>query len=243
MECERRWYYERVLKLPVPESPYLEIGKYYHTLIEQTINQGKVPRVTPNKVTELAERWGEKPAAMAAEMSMNLQRLSKEVLRWIKPRRVEAWFHRKDMHIAGVIDLVSAVTPVTDHSGKIIGTEPGPCVLDWKIKFKPTRTRRTQDDADKSCQLGLYALEASTEFAGFVEIPRDITKPIKTFVTEFDEADKPRLARYLAQQFEAMRARGIHEAAYRLAERGSPLCSAKWCPHFQSCPGGEGKKE
>lgn len=246
--CERRWYYERIARLPLPPAPQLEVGSLYHAVIEHVVRTYTAAHPPADRLsvdwTELgllrvAQLAGEEPAALQEEILRNVQRLNDQLLAKLKVRGVELRFKR--MGEAGRIDCVADNAPITDSRGNIIGMEDRPCVLDWKVKFT-NRNRRTQQAADDSDQLGLYACEADVDLAGFVEIPRDVTLPLRTFVTEFSKEDRQRIRRYFTEQFQAMRSRGQNESAYRLSARNNALCSARWCPFHRHCPGGQGEK-
>lgn len=241
LECERRWYYQRILKLPEPPSIHLCIGSLYHAAIERMARQGQF---TPDCAQALIatsrseDDWVD-PGVTDDELSKELVgamgRVS-AVLGKLPPVRdaegpfVERWGRRYTCKL----DYLSTHTPVVE-GGEVVGAEPGLCVIDHKVVF--SRRRRSQGDTDNSPQLALYAVETGANHAAYLEIPRD-GAPINVIVAEFQDDELRRWASYLDAQFKAMNSRGEDESQYRLAERGHPLCSPRWCPYWSRCVGG-----
>lgn len=240
-QCERKFYYAKVAKLPEPPSVHLAVGILYHAVIEGMV---RGPSFYMDDIrTVLAKvkcrpEWvdpGLDDEELCKEVVTALYKVSELHQRLpVAPGpdgpRVEEWGKR----YACRIDYVSIHTPVVE-GGQLVDTKPGLCVLDWKTVGG--RRRRGQDDADNSAQLALYCIETGAHNAAFVEIPRD-GGPLNIVAAEFDDDSLRRWATFLDAQFAAMQSRGPDEAQFRLAPRGHPLCSPRWCPFWDFCPGG-----
>lgn len=251
LNCERQFFYRRILGLPEPPSFYLAVGILYHDCLAELIEKREVDVEAALARAKRAPGWTcpTPDDALIEEVQTNLQRVVDEVLTpmglsgWDPTAgdlgcQVEKWSNEINpkARFCAKIDFLSFRTPIVDD-GRIVDYEEEPCVVDWKTVFGTFR-KRTQESTDASAQLALYCLEAGVHNAAFVEIPRDPDQDIRTIVTHFDNADLARWSQYFDEQFAAIRTRGDKEAAYRLAAPGHRLCSVKWCAYWNRCPGG-----
>jgi PD-(D/E)XK nuclease superfamily protein len=240
-KCERQFYYQRIAKLPEAPSPHLCVGILYHNVIEQFVRAGEMhPAVVDEAIRDIRGRpeWcdpGKTGDELCSEIMAAIPKIAALVERLPVVRQgskplVEIWGTR----YTAKIDYVSTHTPVVE-GGRLVDVKPGLCVLDWKTVGG--RRRRGQDDADNSAQLALYCIETGAHSAAFVEIPRD-GGPLNIVVAEFDDDTLRRWEKFLDAQFGAMQSRGPAEEQFKLAERGHPLCSPRFCTYWDRCPGG-----
>jgi PD-(D/E)XK nuclease superfamily protein len=221
--CERRWYYEKIEKRARPDNVYFAAGNYLHSRAELRL-LGQDTTVTPGKLVkpELLKHLDLAYAQLEAKV------LSKIVAR---PGSIESRFSTPDW--SGKIDCVA-------DSGPAEWELSFPLVLDWKTCH--TRRFMQRKPAD-SPQLALYAKEAGTLAAAFVECdlfpPYEIRVLGATFTPEILEW----WGRWLEAQRRALLSRGEDINNYRLASAGDPLCSVRFCPHYQYCAGGNNQKE
>lgn len=244
-QCERKFYYAKVAKLPEPPSLHLCVGSLYHAVIEHWAREEGISGSDIELLIARAKGapdWvdpGISDKDLYEELLAGVLKVGEGVIEKLPVApgpggspRVEEWGKRYTCKI----DYVSTHTPVVE-SGRLVDTKPGLCVLDWKTVGG--RRRRTPADADNSAQLALYCIETGAHNAAFVEIPRD-GGPLNIVAAEFDDDTLRRWATFLDAQFAAMQSRGPDEAQFRLAPRGHPLCSPRWCPFWDRCPGGAG---
>jgi hypothetical protein len=243
--CERQFYFQRILGLPETPGPQLAVGIVYHASIEDRLMR---PGVSAQqharnglRAAQANKGWCDPKIAeedLINEVAGALMRLE-PIFAALTPRKgpdgqdqVEVWCER----FTGKVDLVAERTPVCE-GGTIIGSDEGPCVIDWKTKgLTSSRYKK-----DHSQQLALYCLEFGCQAGAIVEIPRDAREDINIEVTRFDAAELERWDVYFAAQFAAMSSRGADEAQYKLAVRGHGLCSPRWCQFWNRCPGGAGR--
>jgi PD-(D/E)XK nuclease superfamily protein len=240
--CERQFYYQRIQKLPEPPSLHLVVGILYHTAIERLVRAGTVSRTEVQLMIEELRKgpgWcdpGKSDEELCEEVMHAMVKVgglvdALPVAKGPRGPRVEEWGERYTCKI----DYISTRLPVV-KDGELVGVEPGLCVLDWKTVGG--KRRRGQDDVDHSPQLALYCIETGAHHAAFVEIPRDSTQPLNIVAAEFTDLDLRRWGQFLDAQFGAMQSRGPDESQFKLAERGHPLCSPRFCPYWSRCPGG-----
>lgn len=145
---------------------------------------------------------------------------------------LELFFRDQELGYLGVIDLISANTPVTNDRGKIVGfVESLPCILDFKVKSG--KRRKSQRDAVLSDQLATYALVLKETRAGFIEIPTD-SREIATRIVHYEPQD---LADWRKSIVDQAACRNVlrdktDKAYYPMTARSNPLCSALYCPFF-----------
>ena len=239
-QCERKFYYAKVAKLPEAPSLHLAVGILYHACIEQLARGVGADihatiaalRRTPEWVDpgKTDNELGTELTAALIKVADLMERLPVAYDGDDEAPLIEQWGKR----YACRIDYVSTHTPVVEGC-RLVDVKPGRCVLDWKTVGG--KRRRTAADADNSAQLALYCIETGANNAAFVEIPRD-GGPLNIVAAEFDDDTLKRWASFLDAQFAAMQSRGPDEAQFRLAARGHPLCSPRWCPYWDRCPGG-----
>lgn len=238
LNCERQFYFARILKLEREPSHYLAIGGLGHEVLADAAIGNRVDvRSKLARHKELTEWKSDVPDdVLVRQLETILERVRKEVLPYLDVAAVEQWYRTPYL---AKIDLLSNTTPLVDAHGKIVGKVTKPCVIDWKFKFS-SRSRRDQESTDHSAQLALYCLQTGADTAAFVEIPRE-GGPTHTLVTNFSAYDLVYWRRYLDSQFAAVASRGEEEAAYRLAPAGHPLCRPQFCTFWRRCPGGGGE--
>jgi PD-(D/E)XK nuclease superfamily protein len=218
LQCERKWYYEKIEKRARPDNFYFAAGNYLHSRAERRL-LGQDTTVTPGKLV--------KPELLK-HLDLAYARLEADVLSKITPRpgSIESRFSTPDW--SGKIDCVA-------DSGPAEWELPFPLVLDWKTCH--TRRFMQRKPAD-SPQLALYAKEAGTLAAAFVECdlfpPHEIRVLGATFTPEILEW----WGRWLDAQRRALLSRGEDINNYRLASAGDPLCSVRFCSHWDYCIGG-----
>lgn len=248
--CERQFFYDRVQRLPQEPSHYLSVGNLYHDLLAEMLETND--SVSAERIITVLGEHKAKPDwvcptaddRLVKEVDDNLKRVHLDILPHVEPRvsetgelEVERW-HRGTF--LGKIDCVSVYTPTVDDRLQVIGHEAHDCIIDWKSKSS-LRNRRLEFTTDMLKQGSLYCLMKDVDRVCFVEIPRDTEAPVHTLVHQFSADELARWGRFHAAIFDAMDTRGPNEAAYKLADPGSPLCCARWCSHWRRCPGGEGK--
>lgn len=247
--CERRFYYERVLDEPQEEGAPLVVGNVYHSVIAALIRSNWQADANAVAATYVEGSKAELKAAGARvdglvdEVVANMQRLRstlfppyglETVMIDTNEAFVERKFRRLDLGFGGVIDYVSDRFPVTDGKGQVTGFKPGRCVLDWKTLSGDRR--RSDRDARFSPQLGLYKITVPGAIgAGFVEIPRDLGKPIVVRMAEHNERDTEMMRTWLVAMRATILKRGTDIENYRMTDRDNPLCSAAYCPKYFKC--------
>jgi hypothetical protein len=253
-QCERRYYYERILKTPTPKTSFLVVGEVYHAALAElaagsTLPIGNIVNEALRKFEDPLKEVNVNPDNLAFEMRTNLHR----VLTLIGPfaltalpmpagaeksLSVEIKFLDRARGYVGVLDLLSKNTPVSNDKGQVVRWLPGThCVIDWKILTGDRR--RTQRSATLSAQLGLYALEAGVRHVGYVEIPRNSERPINVQVVEFSEPELRLWDAHLTKVRRTALARGKDIENYALCSRENGLCSPLYCPFWDCCYGGK----
>lgn len=248
--CERQFFYRRVMKIAEPPSVHLAVGNLYHDLAaDAMLNIEITPLLIKQRILQHKQKdtWccPVSDAVLIKEVENNMKRLVDDVFPHFTPMEdlatgqplVERW--ERGTYF-GKIDLVANETPVVDDRLQITGTEPEPCIVDWKTKSN-LNNRKMFFDQSKHEQGTLYCLMREVKSVAFVEIPRDWRAPIHTLVHTYTTAELGRWKRYHDAQFAAMQSRGGKEEEYKLADPSSPLCSSRWCAYWDRCPGGEGK--
>lgn len=239
-QCERRFFHERVEGRRAPPNHYLAVGHAYHTalaaiwgaeggyvtLTQIAVDQHQEELVsaginTAPLVTEIADRLA---ALAAAGWWVNARPRSPE---WVERR-----FTNRRTGFEGVIDLLSARTPIT-ADGRLDGWADRPCVVDYKTITSDRR--RSQRDVEQSDQLALYALEADVRDACIVEIPRDLSKPIKYRAVSYTDAALRNWRLFLESRRRTIMQRGKVKERYAMTHPSNYLCTARWCPFFREC--------
>ena len=121
---------------------------------------------------------------------------------------------------------------------QIVGSEPGECILDYKIKFS-TWNRRGQEDVENNAQLALYCILEDVHDAFFVEVPRSRKASVNVIGKRFTDEELAWWSRFYDQQTAAINSRDKNfEPNWRLSDPANSLCSKKFCPYWIDCPGG-----
>lgn len=251
--CERRYFFERILMRRQPDTAITLVGRTYHEAIAAMIHT-RVPRThewTEFVVDEAVKRnhdaltaLGVACGSLRQEMVSNLARLKAEVLepagvitldQVVQCGMKRAWwveraFEARDIGFKGVVDLLSTRAPVVDAGGTVTGGVAGRCVWDWKSVTSDRR--RSQRDATTSAQLATYAIGANVRRACFVEIPRNLAKDIRVRLVEYSEEELAHWASWLRSMHHAIMSRGKVKANFRPSDRKNPLCSPDWCNHY-----------
>lgn len=238
--CERKFYFEKILKEPQKPSAILEVGQTYHAALAAfwTVDLPDPLRLAAAAVvkhTEALAPFGVNLPGLIDELKGNLERLMDKVLLpgKVTPLYVERRFDNHRLGFKGIIDILSHATPIVDEKGHVTGSSPEPCVLDYKSLTSDRR--RSQRDCEMSPQLALYALEAGVSAAGFVEIPRNLEKEIKTRIVHYSPEDLANWLLYLQGQRRTLFKRGKKKENFRMCSRKNPLCNPMWCAHFLKC--------
>lgn len=241
-DCERKYYYRFVLGLEEEPGPQLAVGIAYHAAIELIQRGSALDRIGERAIAiaKTNKGWcnpGISEEELAAEIFHNMVRLA-PTLAALPPQiidgkpQVEVWCTK----YTGKIDEVCVGTPVLEE-GRIVRLDPGICVVDYKTKGFTTKRYKK----DHSLQLAHYCRDVDARAGAIVTIPRDSREDIEIDVYTFSDADLARWGVYLDAQFAAMASRGQDEAQFKLATRGFPLCSPRWCQFWDRCPGGAGR--
>jgi hypothetical protein len=278
--CARRYLYEHILKLKPPQTQAMLCGEVYHKAmasvatvkfhgIENPDPEDALAIITQSVVSEFESRLTElkvNPPALEEELFANLQRVAHlwaPHKLWpleIAPNQalIERKFWGNELGYNGVIDLGSANFPVVNTVGNIKDWRAEPCILD--IKVLTGRRRKTERDTRLSAQLALYAAHVDIPRAAFLEIPRNLEKPVKVRTVEYDPQEMKWWRGWLVNQ--AGHLRIMHEIGDKFIEsvggkpeflkpnscelgmlyenfhmclRSNPLCCAQWCPHYDRC--------
>lgn len=222
--CERQAFLDKIVAAPSSEA--MERGKCVHAAIEEHM------RI---RMGEEVERWtGPDPYGAAGYVARLLEW---EEYKDLRPRAVELWFcqipgrmGRPGFWWNGKIDLVSATTPGLD----------GPCVLDWKTIIAE-RKIKSPWEAKKSLQLQVYCLVTGVRNAGFVYFTP--SGPVKSTIVTFTEQELDKAWLWAYNHSLVIRSRwaaldddgGNWEEVFSMAAPGHPLCSEKWCDHWDYC--------
>jgi len=249
--CPRQFYYKHVEKLPQPPSHYLVIGNIYHKVIADLLKarsivdlEAAVEKHMEAASLSLKEFFSkQKIDILWSDIYQNCERLWTEVLAYLTPIEVEKYYRDAGMNVGGIIDCYSADELVLDQFGKVVGTQPGPAVYDWKIKFS-VRNRRTDQDAEDSDQLAQYCLYKGCKTAAFVEIPTKLTARINILQVEYTDEELAQWKRYIPDCMEsvgylAAAAVGRGEKMFPRTQRSNPLCCKNFCPFWSKCYGDE----
>lgn len=245
--CERKYFYDRILDSPMVEGPALVVGNVYHEAIAECIRRNwsrphrEVAAEYVVKATEALERVKVSAPDLIDEAEVNLRRVQDTlfgpgglVAETVNGKlEVEQRFFDDRLGYTGVIDLVSTRTPVVNPRGMVTGFIDGRCVVDWKSITSDRR--RTERDARLSPQLGLYKSVKKAPWSCFVEIPRDVEKPIQVRVSPHDDRTQETMEVWLRSIRQTMLARGTAMENYRMTERENGLCAPLWCAHYYKC--------
>lgn len=246
-ECERKFWHLHVGKdVSDQESEALVVGNVYHFVIAELLRAGTITELEP-AVTKALAKYEKGLAPFFTDRQADFlfrevyevcHQLHGEILVHLQPTVIEGYRYDKVDNFGYIIDCVSQTAPVVDQYGTVTGSEPGPIVLDWKIKSS-LRHRRSDNDAKWSDQLSCYAVRTGTKRAAFVEIPR--SKDARTIITQVNYTDEEfrRWALYHEDLRAAIRSRGQEKQAFKRCPRSNPLCSANFCPAWEKCYGKE----
>lgn len=256
LNCERDWYYDRVLKMPRGKSHFLSIGGLYHNVFEHCVRSKKqewrdkewLERLIDDLYVEAASspEWTcpTSELNLKKEIAANTDRLGEELWAPLLNAGAELTAEIEHKYLARV-DLRTSRRPDI-HMGEVVGVIDEPGVLDYKIKFS-TWSRREDDAADNDEQLAMYAVLEDVRWCGFVEIPRSLKAPINIIYKHYTDAEIEWWRSYFdqfSQTVESRCDRSHGEAAeeiehrFRLAHPSSRLCDSRWCNHWGHCPGG-----
>jgi len=242
--CERRFFYEKVEGHVSPEGAPLLVGSSYHEVLADL---WRLPGTT---LASLVAQQVEKDGAKLEAVGVDLEGLRNEMVENIARVQkllfvpggcvpldlcVEKRFDDPLLGYRGVIDVLSSVAPLVDGAGRVVGFTEEECVLDYKVVTSDRR--RSERDARFSTQLALYCLVAGVTRACFVEIPRNIEKPVQVRTASFSVKELDNAKRYLIEGRAAIKSRGVDMLAFKRAERSYPLCSVQWCPFWSKCYG------
>jgi hypothetical protein len=205
--CERKYYLERILKIPEEESLPLVVGDVYHKILADTYLQPNLNLATRietqlNRAAERLKPFDVNMAEFREELTDNIPRvLTLQGPAMFRPvavngtLMVERKFADERIGYCGVLDLLS------DHAP----------------------------------QLALYAIEADVRCGVFVEIPRNLDRPINTRVVRYSEKDLVNWRRYLENIRDAILSRGTEEKRFKMAAPDMYLCNPAYCRHWERC--------
>lgn len=255
--CERRYWAHRFGGLPKPPSPILAIGDAYHKAIDFVyMNEGcEFIEAAMDSVAQIdrdvVQRFEIDCLALAEEVEANLERMFKALERGpglLTPpypiRNKKGWLlleHEwtdRRLGYRGKVDAVMDSAPVTDEKGNVVGFDYVPCVFDWKTVHG--ERRRSQRDATYSPQLALYSLAMGVKRACFVEIPRNLEKPIRVRSVTYSDSDLAHWADWFVDMRAAILSRGTKARRFKRTDRKNPLCSPEWCWLYPKCYPAEG---
>jgi len=264
-KCARRYWYEKVLKLPVPTGPDLITGSAYHAVLEaigrcEVTRTGYMPgelawqvltRENPKGRSEQDQKsFKDQLVAVNVVWQDFLDELVENIARvqpmWDQARlfpleisgqpMIERKFFDDVGGLTGVIDIVSKNTPLADAEGVVREWIPDqPCVLDFKTLS--SQRRRTARDTEKSGQLALYCLQTGVRTAGFLEIPRNLDRPINVRTNTFSDDELRWWKEWFDDGVRALTTmRRIDDInLFPRCSRSNGLCSPRFCPFWDKC--------
>jgi hypothetical protein len=252
LNCERQWYYKRVLRMPEPPSFYLAIGNLYHSVFEHMVKEDVeclAVLVDDLHVEHASQPTWTCPTSeenLKREIVANAERVAEEIIDPLVAAGAVLTPEKSWKYLAK-IDLLTSKRPEVSM-GEIKGVVDEPGVLDYKIKFS-THNRRGSDAAENDEQLAMYCLLEEVNWAAFVEIPRSLKAPINVIGKQFSDHELEWWATYFDEQTAAInsrrhiRDRGLEteediEDRFRLAHPSNSLCDSRWCAYWAHCPGG-----
>jgi len=165
-KCERCHAWEALT--PWKSSPAIERGSHVHAALESLGKMLLKPDCTSREA--LATILPNPPVGPLKEANLKSYLVrGAEVLEHLSPIAVEEWFEKSEKYprLVGKIDLVSAVTPITDSQGYITGSKSGLCVIDYKTTTSKAYAK-SEEAARDSLQLQIYALIKGIRNCGFV---------------------------------------------------------------------------
>lgn len=248
-KCERYFYHSRILGDRKKNPANVQPGLVHHDVYSWHFGPARM------KLSPAIDRAIEAREEHLKKAGVNLEGLRSEIITrveemtpWVTNAEVfsSEWYFEnlKNLPYRGYIDVKASRTPRMDEKGlTVVNWIDEPCVWDYKVTSgKRTRSQR---DADTSPQLALYALVSDVRHAGFVEIHRDTSKPIKRRFTSYTDAERARWWQWLFSQAEALKLRWEEETwaydpspnRWRQTMPGNPLCSLMWCEHWSKCYG------
>ncbi len=243
LNCERQWFYQRVAKKPRPPSHYLSIGSLYHHVFEMMVRDDLWS--SPELIELIHDLYVEHSCQddwkcpttqenLCAEIYANAVRVRDQVF---MPLAADELVAEKSHKYLAQIDVRANMIPKVEMA-QIVGSEPGECILDYKIKFS-TWNRRGQEDADNSAQLALYCILEGVHDAFYVEVPRSTKASINVIGKRFTDEELAWWSRFYDQQTAAINSRDKSDPlSWRLSDPANSLCSKKFCPYWGDCPGG-----
>jgi hypothetical protein len=243
--CERKYYLERILKIPEEESLPLVVGDVYHKILADTYLQPNLNLATRietqlNRAAERLKPFDVNMAEFREELTDNIPRvLTLQGPAMFRPvavngtLMVERKFADERIGYCGVLDLLSDHAPLVNEDGRVVTWQPEHCVVDWKTTA--SNRRRTDRSVRTSAQLALYAIEADVRCGVFVEIPRNLDRPINTRVVRYSEKDLVNWRRYLENIRDAILSRGTEEKRFKMAAPDMYLCNPAYCRHWERC--------
>lgn len=288
-QCARRYMYEHILGLKQPQTIAMLVGEVYHDAlsalanvkfhdIENEDSDKALEVIVMSSLLKYADKlWALKIDSKALEQEL-LPNLTRVYPFWspsklwpleIAPNQalIERSFWGNSLGYNGKIDLASTNFPVVSTTGKVKDWQQDtPCVLDFKVLTG--RRRKTERDTRLSGQLALYAAQTGIPRAAFLEIPRNLEKPVLVRTVEYDPRELGWWQKWLEQQSGHLRimhevadkwkasvgdtleafeknplALGMMHENFPMCQRSEPLCSAQWCPHYDRCYPYDSKSE
>lgn len=255
--CPKKFFFEKVLKLEQDDKITTLPGSVHHDALSRlrgTMDRGSLVSYAADAVDKYREQL--------TKYNFNIDQLYTEVLKrsqeiydiWkqygVSLLGCEEEFDNVLDHFHGIIDVRADTILVPAENGKSIeDVVRGTCVYDYKVVG--SKRARSQRDTEKSAQLVLYAKAAGSTAAGFIEIPRDLGKPLKFRVARYTMEELAQWDRWFKDQAEYvltnwtlayklfMTGATIEEiAAYWFrADRSYFLCNPLHCSFWNECYG------
>jgi len=237
-QCERRYYYEKILGEEPEPNHYVLVGSAYHRAITTCFPDGaelcgqfkEAALRSVNESYDALSEVGVNPITLIAEIAQRLEELRVLLPASLKPSFVERQFSTKGWE--GTVDWAGPNYVLGDE--RVKGQRPswgeGLGVLDWKTIHGSRR--RSIRDARLSPQLAMYTLNVpGARHAAFVEIPRDLKEPFVFLPVHYTEDELVKWRIWFDGIRKSVMRRKSKES-YKMCKRDEPLCSAIWCPHY-----------
>lgn len=250
-KCQRRFYHEYLSgEERPPASPQMLPGLVHHSALNRAIRRAMDGRPrdfvddTTRAVGEFMPhliKTGIKIDDLYFEVTTSLEKVF-ELMPFEKhAAAIRGTEHRFEWAgLQGVVDLeVHATFERDGKQTRVLLGHGCPAVIDFKVTTGRPRSAR---DAMFSPQLAVYALATGADRAAFLEIPRDVEKPLRVVSVEYTKADLETWQEWWAHQVESVTARvGMFHSilegprVWTKTLRSNPLCSPIWCPHWDKC--------
>lgn len=235
--CERKAAYDCLINT-FKETLPIRVGKQVHDAIEAILKGRPLQKVIE--------------AGPLTEDDLRSQYLDQvqPVLDVLEPVTVEKFY--KDMNglpFNSRIDVVSRTLPLFDANNNFLGTaERHPCVVDWKTSFNPQRMFDKLKKLSRSMQLRSYCIITGEDTAGLIYMLPGA--PVRGGFRTYTKKDLHVAEVWNNSIMDLWNARwrdawdspldeidGFDMSVFGMAAGEDPLCSPRWCPHWDRCLG------